>query len=350
MIRAVLFDVDGVLVHPWRFQSLLASEYGISPEMTAPFFRGPFIECLRGRIDVTDVLPPFLRSWKWPGSAADFMAKWLVAENAPDNEVLSVVAAIRESGVPCFVASSQERLRAQYLASEMRFDQLFDGVFFSCDLGYAKPEEGFYQAIRERLGYAGSELLFFDDAIANVAGATASGWVAEHFTGVDQLRRHIAQYVRPAMSPIERQDRKAARLILVDQERRVLLFQYEDQRGKWWATPGGGLEPGESFEDAAAREAGEELGIASPMLERLWDRLTEFELKGILFRQTEQYYLVATDADEVRLDADVRRAHVSEGIEAARWWPLGELRTTSECVFPEDLSARMDQLAAAGRL
>jgi hypothetical protein len=44
--------------------------------------------------------------------------------------------------------------------------------------------------------------------------------------------------------------RRASRLLLVDGARRVLLFKYEDDRGTWWATPGGGLEKAESFEEA----------------------------------------------------------------------------------------------------
>lgn len=39
MVRAILFDVDGVLVHPWRFRSTLARDYGITEAMTATFFR-----------------------------------------------------------------------------------------------------------------------------------------------------------------------------------------------------------------------------------------------------------------------------------------------------------------------
>jgi len=49
---------------------------------------------------VIDVLPPFLTSWNWKGSASEFMAKWLAFENAPDKEVLDVVATIRNCGVP----------------------------------------------------------------------------------------------------------------------------------------------------------------------------------------------------------------------------------------------------------
>src|SRR5262249_36309452 len=129
VVHAVLFDVDGVLVHPWRFRAALARDHGITPEMTAPFFTGPFLDCIRGRPDVMDVLPPFLRSWGWGGSAADFVGAWLSVENAPNEAVLSVVADLRRCAVPCFVASTQERHRARYLATAMRFNQLFDGLF-----------------------------------------------------------------------------------------------------------------------------------------------------------------------------------------------------------------------------
>lgn len=135
MVRAVIFDVDGVLVHPWRFRSTLLHDHGISPDMTSVFFHGCFVECLEGRADLLEVLPPFLKQWRWTGSATDFVKMWLTVENAPNLEVLNVVSEVRRSGIPCFVASTQERHRARYLANEMRFDEMFDGLFFSSDLG-----------------------------------------------------------------------------------------------------------------------------------------------------------------------------------------------------------------------
>ena len=164
--------------------------------MTASFFTGPFIRCIEGQADVLEVLPPFLASWGWSGSAADFVETWLSVENAPDEAVLGVVADIRRCGVPCFVASTQERRRARYLAVEMRFDQLFDGLFFSCDIGVGKPNEGFFKAVAHRLGRPGEELLFIDDAMVNVEAARAAGWLAELFRSADGLRSDVARYTK----------------------------------------------------------------------------------------------------------------------------------------------------------
>src|SRR6185436_13230335 len=60
--------------------------------------------------------------------------------------------------------------------------------------------------------------------------------------------------------------RPSSRLLIMDPNHRVLLFRFQFKRGPlagqhYWATPGGALEAGESFADAACRELFEETGI-----------------------------------------------------------------------------------------
>ena len=137
--------------------------------------------------------------------------------------------------------------------------------------------------------------------------------------------------------------RRASRLIALDSAGRVVLFQYEDQRGLWWATPGGGLDDGEDFATAAAREAREELGTVAVVLLPLWDRTTEYEARGQHIRQFEQFFLVARGVDPEVVSQQVAE-HDREGIKAVRWWTLEELRHTAEQVFPEDLVPKLVEL------
>ena len=190
-IRAVLFDLDGVLVHPWRFRDELARDHGITPEVTAGFFKGPFMDCVEGRADLMEVLPPFVAGWGWPGTVSSFVDRWLAAEHAPDRDVLAVVRTLRDRGVPCYVASTQEGRRARYVEREMGFATLFDGLFFSCDLGVMKPRPAYYATVTGRLGIPPDAVLLFDDAPANVAAAREAGWTAELFTSVEQLRADL---------------------------------------------------------------------------------------------------------------------------------------------------------------
>src|SRR5262245_11599415 len=60
--------------------------------------------------------------------------------------------------------------------------------------------------------------------------------------------------------------RPSARILVIDPSDRVLLFRFVFKSGAlagqdYWATPGGALDSGETFEEAARRELFEETGI-----------------------------------------------------------------------------------------
>jgi 8-oxo-dGTP pyrophosphatase MutT (NUDIX family) len=139
--------------------------------------------------------------------------------------------------------------------------------------------------------------------------------------------------------------RRAARLLIIDPTSgAVLLFQYEDGGRRWWATPGGALEGDETFEEAAIREAAEELAISSRSFLPLWRGTVEFSFRGTPIRQEEHYFLLRIALGEMAFGHEVREAHRHEGILATRWWSLEDIDTTSEQVFPEDLAQRLREL------
>lgn len=69
--------------------------------------------------------------------------------------------------------------------------------------------------------------------------------------------RAVPAHLRPEHS------RRASRVIVVS-EGAVLLLADTDPGlpgSRWWVTPGGGIDPGETERDAAVREVAEELGL-----------------------------------------------------------------------------------------
>jgi 8-oxo-dGTP diphosphatase len=107
----------------------------------------------------------------------------------------------------------------------------------------------------------------------------------------------------------------------------------------YWATPGGALESGESFPDAARRELFEETGIlrdavGQPVAER------QFALQlhdGEYVMAEERFFLVRV-TDQL-LSRDHWTPIEIEVMTDLRWWSVEELTSTSETVFPETLIA-----------
>ena len=143
--------------------------------------------------------------------------------------------------------------------------------------------------------------------------------------------------------------RPAVRLILFDNANRLLLVRFEDssRQVSWWAAPGGGLKPGENYEEALKREVFEEAGhhLLDPG-SWIWTREHVIELEGQRFRQQERFYSTCTDAFEPVSQGlePVETAHVR----SLRWWTLSELEATQDELSPRELPRLIRRLLKGG--
>ncbi len=194
--------------------------------------------------------------------------------------------------------------------------------------------------------------------------------------------------------------RTAARVVLVDGANRVLLLSGTDPKvgSRWWITPGGGVEGGETLPDTARRELAEETGLllgADDLVGPIWRRVARFTFTGIDYEQTEFYFaaraprpaaasatapdlqrtqdvadatvegapsgttMVAdplvdltrklpsattTPSDVDTLDTSGHTALERQTLNGHRWWAADALADTAEMIYPIELSRRLPEV------
>lgn len=122
---------------------------------------------------------------------------------------------------------------------------------------------------------------------------------------------------------------------MLDPEDNILLVRFQFPGGRTiWATPGGGIEEGESAEDAIRRELAEEAGLtAAEIGPVLWTRLHIIPFIGGQWDgQREQYHLVRTVPFEPKPRHSWERLN-AEYVFELRWWTPGQLGSATETTF-----------------
>jgi ADP-ribose pyrophosphatase YjhB (NUDIX family) len=140
--------------------------------------------------------------------------------------------------------------------------------------------------------------------------------------------------------------RCASRLLFIDEGGRVLLFKQSINGVAFWGTPGGGIEPGETWEETARREAAEELGAKQVELVRLWSNHSDRNFRGKTVCQTETFFLVTRHSGV--LGAEVKEVHEKEGILEVRWWSPSSTERSQEPLYPADLADKLRQHLPSG--
>jgi putative hydrolase of the HAD superfamily len=202
VIRAILFDADGVLQHPSDdLEARLQSALGFVPEPLADFLAEVFEaegSALAGQVDFVAELDPVLEKWGAQGLGEKLAACW--SSIAADEAIFALIARLRRAGYVCALTTNQQRHRAAHMANVLGYGQKFDHSFYSCELGYAKPDASYFRAVMRALPFEPQELLFIDDRRDNVSTAAALGINAVRFVhdksalAVTALERVLARF------------------------------------------------------------------------------------------------------------------------------------------------------------
>jgi G:T/U-mismatch repair DNA glycosylase/ADP-ribose pyrophosphatase YjhB (NUDIX family) len=142
--------------------------------------------------------------------------------------------------------------------------------------------------------------------------------------------------------------RPAVRAIVLDPADRILLVRFQWPTKSVWAPPGGGVDRGETDEEALARELAEESGLRDFALGPcVWTREHWFAGMPGWGGQASRHYLVRTDAFEPAPEWTEEQL-AAEDVAEQRWWTLDELEGSTETFVPRRLPELLRELVRNG--
>lgn len=145
--------------------------------------------------------------------------------------------------------------------------------------------------------------------------------------------------VEPSLRP--RRVREAARVVILAQDSILMLADTDPgiPGSRWWTTPGGGIDPGESPVDAAAREILEETGRSTEIGELLGPVAIRSVVHGFsdqILAQREEFFILHLD-QTFAPSQDGFTPEEQITMDGWGWLPVSELETVAEPIWPANV-------------
>lgn len=185
-IRAVLFDLDGVVRHfdPENV-ARIERQHGLAAGAIESVAFTPRLleQVTTGRISRRD----------WVRLIGIEIGNVVAAEDwgrqpfRADQQVLGLVDELRARGIRTAILTNGTDTIPAEIAS-LKLSDRFEAVFNSAQIGWTKPDVRAFQHVLDRMQLTPAEVFFTDDSVSKLAGAATLGMPTHYFTGVDTLR------------------------------------------------------------------------------------------------------------------------------------------------------------------
>jgi len=197
-IRAVLFDVGGVLVHDRQaplhraWERRLGLAYGTLGD--AVFSTPANARALIGQATQADIWQDVAQRYGLSAQERDEFAEAFFGESVWEVELLEYVRALRPRFKTAVISDAWRETR-EAIRDHVN-DDVFDVIVYSAEEGICKPHPEIYTRALARLGVEPREAIFVDDRLKNVEGALKLGIHAFLYTDPAGVRREIERLIQ----------------------------------------------------------------------------------------------------------------------------------------------------------
>lgn len=196
-IKAVIFDLGGVIVRT-EYQAPrqhLAERFGMEYDDIDKVVFGGGANSSAARASIGEITEDehwlnVMKLLKQPASEYERIRDEFFGGDVIDHEILDFLRSIKPKLKVALISNAWSGLR-DYIVRE-KFDDVFDHMIISAEVGVAKPDAKIYHIALEQLQVQPEEAVFVDDFIENIEACEEIGMEAIHFkhptTAIQQLK------------------------------------------------------------------------------------------------------------------------------------------------------------------
>jgi len=183
-VKAIIFDFGGVLLRTTDFapREQLAAHLGMSRnELEELIFGGESgDQAQRGEITVQQHWGNLATQIHCSEKEVRTLVEEFFAKDELDQSLLDYIRKLHASYNTGLLSNAFDDLR-QIITERWHFEDAFDDMIISAEVGLVKPDARIFQMAVEQLGVEASQAVFVDDMKRNIEGAKNVGLVGIHF-------------------------------------------------------------------------------------------------------------------------------------------------------------------------
>ena len=194
-IKAVFFDLGGVIVRT-EFQAprqQLADRLGMDYDDLSKvvFDSDSSLRASIGEIPADEHWASVMQRLKRPASEISLIREEFFAGDIVDRTLVEYIRALRGKYKTGLISNAWSDLR-NFVVRE-KFDDVFDRMIISAEVGAVKPEPKIFQIALEQFGMKPREAVFVDDFYINIEGCEKVGIKGIHFRDVESTLKQLKQ-------------------------------------------------------------------------------------------------------------------------------------------------------------